>query len=154
MKRTKNQTILLVLAIIQFVSGGFYALQGIMLNFARGSLSEEQLMAGFAEAGISEADMDVALITSKVIGYTMVIVGLLSVVIGILALRASRDASRAKTIRTVAIVLLVLNVFNLFGDRSINGILTLVLSGLMLYAADQTSKEYELSKRQESQQLL
>ena len=54
----------------------------------------------------------------------------------------------------LAIVLLVLNVFNLFGDRSINGILTLVLSGLMLYAADQTSKEYELSKRQESQQLL
>lgn len=143
MNRTGSQKALLVISILNIVSGALallLVLFGTVLTVSVGTMNSAQL----AEAGVDAASQGVATVLFAVLTFLGFVVGVLSIVEGILGIRAANDNQKIMPVWILAIIGLAISalsvIVGLFQRAPMQDILTdlgtLIVSGLMFWIAN------------------
>lgn len=108
-------------------------------------MSTEEL----AEAGLSASDVGVASAVVSFLAVFLTVASLITIVEGILGVRAANDASKIMPVWILAIISLAGAVISLimtfvngtFATSGVSGIVTLVINGLMFWVANNIKVE-------------
>ena len=136
-----SQKYIKIIGILNIIGGAFYVLIGILGFLGKGFVSNEALIE---QAGDSAAP---AAVNTFLI--VMIVIGLFSLIIGILGVRAANDPSKIGPVFTLAVVSLIISVVNLFvgifgGNFSIYSLVECVPPALMTWCANNIKKQEKL----------
>ena len=133
-----SQKYIKIVSILNIIGGALYILIAILGFLGKGVVGDEALIK---EAGDSNAPAAV-----NVFLIVMIVIGLLSLVIGILGVRAANDPSKAGPLFKLACVSLGISVINLFvgifgGNFSIHSLIECVPPALMTWCSNNLKKQ-------------
>ena len=138
---SNSQKYIKIIGILNIVGGAFYVLIGILGFLGKSVVGNEALIA---EAGDSNAPIAV-----NVFLIAMIVVGLFSLIVGILGVRAGNDPSKVGPVFTLSIVSLARSVIGLVGSIfngsfSIYSLIECVPPALMTWCANNVKKQVKL----------
>ena len=136
-----SQKYIKIIGILNIIGGAFYVLIGILGFLGKGLVSNEALIE---QAGDSSAP---AAVNTFLI--VMIVIGLFSLIVGVLGVRAANDPSKIGPVFTLAIVTLAISVINLFvgifgGNFSLHSLIECVPPALMTWCANNVKKQVKL----------
>ena len=136
-----SQKYIKIVSILNIIGGAFYVLIGILGFLGKGLVGNEALIE---EAGDSSAPM-----ITNIFLIVMIVIGLFSLVVGILGVRAANDPSKIGPVFTLAIISLVISVISLVGgifggSFSIYSLIECVPPALMTWCANNVKKQAKL----------
>ena len=136
-----SQKYIKIVGILNIIGGAFYVLIGILGFLGKGLVGNEALIK---EAGDSNAPAAV-----NVFLIVMIIIGLFSLIVGILGVRAGNDPSKVGPVFTLSIVSLAISVIGLVGSIfngsfSIYSLIECVPPALMTWCANNVKKQVKL----------
>lgn len=136
-----SQKYIKIIGILNIIGGAFYVLIGILGFLGKGFVSNEALIE---QAGDSAAP---AAVNTFLI--VMIVIGLFSLIVGFLGVRAANDPSKVGPVFTLSIVSLVISVANLFvgifgGNFSVYSLIECVPPALMTWCANNVKKQVKL----------
>ena len=136
-----SQKYIKIIGILNIIGGAFYVLIGILGFLGKGIVGNEALVA---EAGDSSAPAAV-----NVFLIVMIVIGLFSLIVGILGVRAANDPSKIGPVFTLAVISLVISVIGLVGSIfggsfSIYSLIECVPPALMTWCANNVKKQVKL----------
>ena len=136
-----SQKYIKIVSILNIIGGAFYVLIGILGFLGKGLVGNEALIA---EAGDSNAPIAV-----NVFLIAMIVVGLFSLIVGILGVRAGNDPSKVGPVFTLSIISLAISVIGLVGSIfngsfSIYSLIECVPPALMAWCANNVKKQVKL----------
>lgn len=136
-----SQKYIKIIGILNIIGGAFYTLIGILGFLGKGLVGNEALIEQAGDSAAPEA-VNVFLIV-------MIVIGLFSLIIGILGVRAANDPSKIGPVFTLAVVSLIISVVNLFvgifgGNFSIYSLIECVPPALMTWCANNVKKQGKL----------
>ena len=136
-----SQKYIKIIGILNIIGGAFYVLIGILGFLGKGLVGNEALVA---EAGDSSAPVAV-----NVFLIVMIVIGLFSLIVGILGVRAANDPSKIGPVFTLAVISLVISVIGLVGSIfggsfSIYSLIECVPPALMAWCANNVKKQVKL----------
>ena len=137
-----SQKYIKIVSILNIIGGAFYVLIGILGFLGKGLVGNEALIE--QAGGDSSAPM-----AANVFLIVMIVIGLFSLVVGILGVRAANDPSKIGPVFTLAVVSLIISVANLFvgvfgGNFSIYSLIECVPPALMTWCANNVKKQEKL----------
>ena len=137
-----SQKYIKIVSILNIIGGAFYVLIGILGFLGMGLVGNEALIE--QAGGDSSAPM-----AANVFLIVMIVIGLFSLVVGILGVRAANDPSKIGPVFTLAVVSLIISVVNLFvgifgGNFSIYSLVECVPPALMTWCANNVKKQVKL----------
>ncbi|MBQ6257091.1 MAG: hypothetical protein IJJ60_10925 [Clostridia bacterium] len=137
-----SQKYIKIVSILNIIGGAFYVLIGILGFLGKGLVGNEALIE--QAGGDSSAPM-----AANVFLIVMIVIGLFSLVVGILGVRAANDPSKIGPVFTLAVVSLIISVVNLFvgifgGNFSIYSLIECVPPALMTWCANNVKKQVKL----------
>ena len=137
-----SQKYIKIVSILNIIGGAFYVLIGILGFLGKGLVGNEALIE--QAGGDSSAPM-----AANVFLIVMIVIGLFSLVVGILGVRAANDPSKIGPVFTLAIVSLAISVINLFvgifgGNFSVHSLIECVPPALMTWCANNVKKQEKL----------
>ena len=137
-----SQKYIKIISILNIIGGVFYVLIGILGFLGKGLVGNEALIE--QAGGDSSAPM-----VANVFLIVMIVIGLFSLVVGILGVRAANDPSKIGPVFTLAVVSLIISVVNLFvgifgGNFSIYSLIECVPPALMTWCANNVKKQVKL----------
>ncbi|MBR4537657.1 MAG: hypothetical protein IKO52_02295 [Clostridia bacterium] len=137
-----SQKYIKIVSILNIIGGAFYVLIGILGFLGKGLVGNEALIE--QAGGDSSAPM-----AANVFLIVMIVIGLFSLVVGILGVRAANDPSKIGPVFTLAVVSLIISVVNLFvgifgGNFSIYSLVECVPPALMTWCANNVKKQVKL----------
>ncbi|MBR0228796.1 MAG: hypothetical protein IJQ62_10645 [Clostridia bacterium] len=137
-----SQKYIKIVSILNIIGGAFYVLIGILGFLGKGLVGNEALIE--QAGGDSSAPM-----AANVFLIVMIVIGLFSLVVGILGVRAANDPSKIGPVFTLAVVSLIISVVNLFvgvfgGNFSIYSLIECVPPALMTWCANNVKKQEKL----------
>lgn len=136
-----------MVSIIEIVSGALSLIAGLMATLAGGvmggavsSMSADQL----AEAGVTAADAGMLSVATSMMAVILIVAAAVSILEGVLGIRAANDASKIMPVWILAIIGLVGAVITIivsiangsFAANAVSNIITLVIDGLMFWIAN------------------
>ena len=141
-KSSGSQLYLKIISILNLIGGAFYILIGIIGFFGKGFVSNEELIEKAGGDTSAPAAVNVFLIV-------LIVIGLLSLIIGILGIRAANDPSKIGPVFTLAVVSLGISVINLFvgifgGNFSIHSLIECIPPALMTWCTSNVKKQSNL----------
>ena len=133
-----SQKYIKIVSILNIIGGALYILIAILGFLGKGVVGDEALIK---EAGDSNAPAAV-----NVFLIVMIVIGLLSLVIGILGVRAANDPGKAGPLFKLACVSLGISVINLFvgifgGNFSVQSLIECVPPALMTWCSNNLKKQ-------------
>ena len=133
-----SQKYIKIVGILNIIGGAFYILIAILGFLGKGVVGDEALIK---EAGDSNAPAAV-----NVFLIVMIIIGLISLIIGILGIRAANDPAKAGPLFKLAVISLGISVINLFvgifgGNFSIHSLIECVPPALMTWCSNNLKKQ-------------
>ena len=136
-----SQKYIKIISILNIIGGAFYVLIGILGFLGKGIVGNDALIA---EAGDSSAPAAV-----NVFLIAMIVIGLFSLIVGILGVRAGNDPSKIGPVFILAIISLVISVISLVGSIfggsfSIYSLIECVPPALMTWCANNVKKQVKL----------
>lgn len=136
-----SQKYIKIIGILNIIGGAFYTLIGILGFLGKGLVGNEALIEQAGDSAAPEA-VNVFLIV-------LIVIGLFSLIIGILGVRAANDPSKIGPVFTLAVVSLIISVVNLFvgifgGNFSIYSLIECVPPALMTWCANNIKKQGKL----------
>lgn len=139
---SESQKYIKIVSILNIIGGAFYVLIGILGFLGKGLVGNEALIE--QAGGDSSAPM-----AANVFLIVMIVIGLFSLVVGILGVRAANDPSKIGPVFTLAVVSLIISVVNLFvgvfgGNFSIYSLIECVPPALMTWCANNVKKQGKL----------
>lgn len=145
MNRTSSQKALLVIAIINIVFGAFALIAGLMsgvLGVGVGILNSSDI----ASAGVTGNQQAAVTAGFSLLGIVGIVDGILTLVEGILGLRAANDNQKIMPVWILAIASLVISALNLIsglfsGKFSLSLIVSVVVASLMFWIANNIKQE-------------
>ncbi len=145
MNRSGSQKALLIIAIINIVFGAFTLIAGLMtgaLGVGVGVLSSSDI----ASAGVTGNQQAAVTAGFSLLGIVGILDGILTLVEGILGLRAANDNQKIMPVWILAIVSLVISALNLLtslfsGKFSLSLLLSVVVAALMFWIANNIKQE-------------
>ena len=137
-----SQKYIKIVSILNIIGGAFYVLIGILGFLGKGLVGNEALIE--QAGGDSSAPM-----AANVFLIVMIVIGLFSLVVGILGVRAANDPSKIGPVFTLAVVSLIISVVNLFvgifgGNFSVYSLIECVPPALMTWCANNVKKQEKL----------
>lgn len=137
-----SQKYIKIVSILNIIGGAFYVLIGILGFLGKGLVGNEALIE--QAGGDSSAPM-----AANVFLIVMIVIGLFSLAVGILGVRAANDPSKIGPVFTLAVVSLIISVVNLFvgifgGNFSIYSLVECVPPALMTWCANNVKKQVKL----------
>ncbi len=137
-----SQKYIKIVSILNIIGGAFYVLIGILGFLGKGLVGNEALIE--QAGGDSSAPM-----AANVFLIVMIVIGLFSLVVGILGVRAANDPSKIGPVFTLAVVSLIISVVNLFvgvfgGNFSVYSLIECVPPALMTWCANNVKKQVKL----------
>ena len=134
-----SQKYIKIVSILNIIGGAFYILIAILGFLGKGLVSDEALIEQAGGDATAPAAVNVFLIV-------MIVIGLLSLVIGILGVRAANDPGKAGPLFKLACVSLGISVINLFagifgGNFSIHSLIECVPPALMAWCSNNLKKQ-------------
>ena len=138
---SNSQKYINIVSILNIIGGALFVLIGILGFLGKGLVGNEALIQ---EAGDSSAP---AAVNTFLI--VMIVIGLFSLVVGILGVRAANDPSKIGPVFTLAVVSLIISVVNVFvgifgGNFSIYSLIECVPPALMTWCANNVKKQAKL----------
>ena len=148
MERSGSQKFLLVISIINIAFGIIGILGAIFLIMA-GGLSGSVDAAELAESGITQQDIGMVGGIFSMLGLTAMFSSALGIIQGILGIRAANDNQKIMPVWVLALIGLVFGVIALvmtvvngtFGTQGLSSIISLVISGLMFWVANNIKQQ-------------
>lgn len=145
MNRSSSQKALLVIAIINIVFGAFALIAGLMsgvLGVGVGILNSSDI----ASAGVTGNQQAAVTAGFSLLGIVGIVDGILTLVEGILGLRAANDNQKIMPVWILAIASLVISALNLIsglfsGKFSLSLIVSVIVAGLMFWIANNIKQE-------------
>ena len=136
-----SQKYIKIIGILNIIGGAFYVLIGILGFLGKGIVGNEALVA---EAGDSSTPVAV-----NVFLIVMIVIGLFSLIVGILGVRAGNDPSKVGPVFTLSIISLVISVIGLVGSIfngsfSVYSLVECVPPALMTWCANNVKKQEKL----------
>lgn len=133
-----SQKYIKIIGILNIIGGAFYVLIGILGFLGKGLVSNEALIE---QAGDSSAPA-----AANTFLIVMIIIGLFSLIVGILGIRAANDPSKIGPVFILGVISLVISVVNLFvgifgGNFSIYSLIECVPPALMTWCAINVKKQ-------------
>ena len=133
-----SQKYIKIVGILNIIGGAFYILIAILGFLGKGVVGDEALIK---EAGDSNAPAAV-----NVFLIVMIIIGLFSLIVGILGIRAANDPSKSGPLFKLAVISLGISVINLFvgifgGNFSIHSLIECVPPALMTWCSNNLKKQ-------------
>ena len=133
-----SQKYIKIVSILNIIGGAFYILIAILGFLGKGIVGDEALIK---EAGDSNAPAAV-----NVFLIVMIIIGLISLIIGILGIRAANDPAKAGPLFKLAVISLGISVINLFvgifgGNFSVHSLIECVPPALMTWCSNNLKKQ-------------
>ena len=137
-----SQKYIKIISILNIIGGAFYVLIGILGFLGKGLVSNEALIE--QAGGDSSAPM-----AANVFLIVMIVIGLFSLIVGVLGVRAANDPSKIGPVFTLSIVSLAISVINLFvgifgGNFSLHSLIECVPPALMTWCANNVKKQVKL----------
>lgn len=137
-----SQKYIKIVSILNIIGGAFYVLIGILGFLGKGLVGNEALIEQAGGDSSAPAAANVFLIV-------MIVIGVFSLVVGILGVRAANDPSKIGPVFTLAVVSLIISVVNLFvgifgGNFSIYSLIECVPPALMTWCANNVKKQVKL----------
>ena len=137
-----SQKYIKIIGILNIIGGAFYVLIGILGFLGKGLVGNEALIE--QAGGDSSAPM-----AANVFLIVMIVIGLFSLIVGVLGVRAANDPSKIGPVFTLAIVTLAISVINLFvgifgGNFSLHSLIECVPPALMTWCANNVKKQVKL----------
>ena len=137
-----SQKYIKIVSILNIIGGAFYVLIGILGFLGKALVGNEALIE--QAGGDSSAPM-----AANVFLIVMIVIGLFSLVVGILGVRAANDPSKIGPVFTLAVVSLIISVVNLFvgifgGNFSVYSLIECVPPALMTWCANNVKKQEKL----------
>ena len=137
-----SQKYIKIVSILNIIGGAFYVLIGILGFLGKGLVGNEALIE--QAGGDSSAPM-----VANVFLIVMIVIGLFSLVIGFLGVRAANDPSKIGPVFKLAIVSLAISVINLLvgifgGSFSFHSLIECVPPALMTWCANNVKKQAKL----------
>ena len=137
-----SQKYIKIVSILNIIGGAFYVLIGILGFLGKGLVGNEALIE--QAGGDSSAPM-----AANVFLIVMIVIGLFSLVVGILGVRAANDPSKIGPVFTLSVVSLIISVVNLFvgifgGNFSVYSLIECVPPALMTWCANNVKKQEKL----------
>lgn len=149
--RSGSQKTLLVISIIDIVSGALALIAGLMTTLLGGFMGAAVGGAGeeLAEAGVTAAEAGAASAVTSILSVFIIVAGIISIIEGILGVRAANDATKIMPVWIIAIVSLVGSIVSLimvfvngsFADSGLSTIATLVIDAMMFWIANNIKVE-------------
>ena len=136
-----SQKYIKIVGILNIIGGAFYVLIGILGFLGKGLVGNEALIE---QAGDSAAPAAV-----NVFLIVMIVIGLFSLLVGILGVRAANDPTKIGPVFTLGVISLAISVVNLFvgifgGNFSIYSLIECVPPALMTWCANNFKKQVKL----------
>lgn len=152
MNRSGSQKFLLVMSIINIVFGALGIIIGLMAmagGAVIGAVNTPEITSAFNESGVPQSAAAIMVVAGSML---IVITSIVDVIVGILGVRAANDNQKIMPVWVLCLIDLVLTVVsvgmtlaqgNAFSDPSniFSIVLTLALSVLMFYAANNIKRE-------------
>ena len=137
-----SQKYIKIVSILNIIGGAFYVLIGILGFLGKGLVGNEALIEQAGGDSTAPAAANVFLIV-------MIVIGLFSLIVGILGVRAANDPSKIGPVFILAVVSLIISVVNLFvgvfgGNFSIYSLIECVPPALMTWCANNVKKQEKL----------
>ena len=134
-----SQKYIKIVSILNIIGGAFYILIAILGFLGKGLVSDEALIEQAGGDSTAPAAVTVFLIV-------MIVIGLLSLVIGILGVRAANDPGKAGPLFKLACVSLGISVINLFvgifgGNFSVHSLIECVPPAMMAWCSNNLKKQ-------------
>ncbi len=148
MNRSGSQKVLLVISIINIVSGVF-ALIGALMSLLMGGAVSGATLLEIERAGVTVNDALAASAALSIVGVASLILGAIALLEGILGIRAANDKNKIMPVWVLSIIGLgisvlafVASIFNgSFGANLVSNLCSLVGSGLMFWIANNIKVE-------------
>ena len=136
-----SQKYIKIFGILNIIGGALYVLIGILGFLGKSVVGNEALVE---QAGDSSAPM-----IANIFLIVMIVIGLFSLVVGILGVRAANDPSKIGPVFTLAIISLAISVIGLVGSIfngsfSIYSLIECVPPALMTWCANNVKKQVKL----------
>lgn len=154
MERSGSQKILRVISIIDIVGGVLMLILGLMTTVAGGLLGGAAGSAtlDLVEEGIDPSDVGALSMLTTALAVIVIVEAIISIIEGVLGLRAAKDATKIMPVWILAIITLVASAIGLimvfvngtFASDGITSICTLVMDGLMFWIANNIKNEANL----------
>lgn len=143
--RSQSQKILFVVSIINIVAGAF-ALLAALLSLVGFAALGASTAADLQASGVSVQDASLAGGALTIIGIVALFSGVISVVEGILGIRAANDNQKIMPVWVLALISMALYIFSTIssivnGTFSVSTLVGLVIAGLMFYVANTIKQE-------------
>ena len=138
-KTSGSQKYIKIVSILNIIGGAFYILIAILGFLGKGVVGDEALIKEAGGDSTAPAAVNVFLIV-------MIVIGLFSLVVGILGLRAANDPSKVGPVYKLAVISLAISVINLFvgifgGNFSIYSLIECVPPALMTWCSNNLKKQ-------------
>lgn len=135
---SNSQKYINIISILNIIGGVIFIVLGIVGFVGKGAVPEAALVE---QAGTADAPAAVNVFILVMIGS-----GVLSLITGILGVRAAKDATKVKPVLILSAISLVIVVIGLIGSIisgsfSASGLLELVAPGLMFWCANNVKKQ-------------
>ena len=143
MDKSGSQKFLKVISIIEIVLGALLIIVGL-LSIAGGTVAGTVDSATLAEQGLTEADRAAGAAALSLVGAFSAIAGIISIIEGVLGVRAANDPSKIMPVWVLALISLVcaglsllMGIFGIAGmSFGPSSILTVVMDALMFWVAN------------------
>ena len=137
-----SQKYIKIVSILNIIAGAIFTIVGILGFTSKAIVGNEALIE--QAGGDSSAPM-----AANVFLIVMIVIGLFSLAVGILGVRAANDPSKIGPVFTLAVVSLIISVVNLFvgifgGNFSIYSLVECVPPALMTLCANNVKKQVKL----------
>ena len=138
-KTSGSQKYIKIVSILNIIGGAFYILIAILGFLGKGVVGDEALIKEAGGDSTAPAAVNVFLIV-------MIVIGLFSLIVGILGIRAANDPGKAGPLFKLACVSLGISVINLFvgifgGNFSIHSLIECVPPALMTWCSNNLKKQ-------------
>ena len=142
MNRSASQKALLVISIINIVLGALIVLSGLLVSCGG-------MAVGAAAAGDASVDPSTGAAATAVLGVggiLLTIPGIISILEGVLGIRAANDNQKIMPVWVLAIIGLALGVIGLImsivqGNFQWSSVVSVIISGLMFWIANNIKQE-------------
>ena len=136
-----SQKYIKIISILNIIGGAFYVLIGILGFLGKGLVGNEALVEQAGDASAPAA--------TNIFLIIMIAIGLFSLIVGILGVRAGNDPSKIGPVFTLGVISLIISVVNLFvgifgGNFSIYSLIECVPPALMTWCANNVKKQVKL----------
>lgn len=149
MQRSASQKVLLVISIIDIIGAALMLLAGLafMLGGAViGAIDPTEASEALSGTGVTQGQIGIFV---GVGGFVIIMAGVIELVLGILGVRAANDNQKIMPVWIVSIISLAFGIIGLiaiiaggaFATQGVSGIVSLIISALMLWVANNIKKE-------------